>query len=60
MSKFVRKILRAAKPRAMSRVAKPRAAPRLGASAPRLGVPRAAAMPRPAGMPRGVPRRRWR
>jgi hypothetical protein len=59
MSKFVRKILRAAKPRTMSRLTKP---PRLGAppSAPRLGVPRAPATPRPAGMPRGVPRRRWR
>jgi hypothetical protein len=59
MSKFVRKILRAAKPRTMSRVTKPRAAARPGA-APRFGVPRAPAALRPAGMPRGAPRRRRR
>ena len=60
MGKFVRKIIRLAKPRTMSRVAKPRGIPRLGAAptASRLGVPRAPAAPRPAGMPRGIPRRR--
>jgi len=61
MSKFARQVTRLAKPR-MSRVAKPRGIPRLGAAptAPRLGVPRAPAAPRPAGMPRGIPRRRRR
>jgi len=61
MSKFARQVTRLAKPR-MSRVAKPRGIPRLGAAptASRLGVPRAPAAPRPAGMPRGIPRRRRR
>jgi hypothetical protein len=45
MSKFVRKIIRLAKPRAMSRLTKPRTLSRLGGapSAPRLGVPRSPA-----------------
>jgi hypothetical protein len=56
MSKFMKKILKAAKPR-MSRVAKPRALPRLGAAP---SAPRSPVMPPPAGLPRGIPRRRWR
>jgi hypothetical protein len=63
MSKFVRKMVRLTKPRTLS----PRTALRIAAklrappTAPRLGVPRAPATPRHAGLPRAVPRRkRWR